>query len=177
MSAGALTTALQRMPDPRRALVWRDGLADWCEAASLPELWPSPSPAASAPAEDPVDALEQTVAVYRQLVLLVGGVIAAGITRALFRALVPPALDVVVEAGFAVAATGLLVFLSLTAYQLARRLDAPLPGAWALAIWIPGVNLIVLFLLSQKAQAWCTRHGIAVGLLGPYKGALDWMRG
>ena len=121
--------------------------------------------------------LEQTADTYRQLVLVVGALIAAGITRAFLTALLPPLLAILVEAAFGVVALGLFVFLSLTAYRLASRVDAGAPIAWALAVWLPLVNLAVLFALSQKSQTWCTRHGIAVGLLGPAKGSLDWMRG
>lgn len=71
---------------------------------------------------------------------------------------------------------GLLVALAFTAYKLTSLLDAGVPILWALAMFIPCVNLITLMVLSSKAQIWCQRYGIQVGLLGPTKESIEDLR-
>ena len=38
LSFDALTTALRRMAEPGKTLVWREGLGDWRPAGDVPEL-------------------------------------------------------------------------------------------------------------------------------------------
>lgn len=63
-----------------------------------------------------------------------------------------------------IAVTVALVFYS---YRTARSLHLSQPVLWALAMFVPGANLITLLALSAKSTAICREHGIAVGLLGP----------
>jgi hypothetical protein len=58
LSADALRAALVSMPDPRRVLVWGDGMPDWREAGQVADLArvlpPSPPVPPSAPLPSPV---------------------------------------------------------------------------------------------------------------------------
>lgn len=48
---------------------------------------------------------------------------------------------------------GILVVMVVTTYKLARLLGAGLPILWAIAMFIPCLNLLMLLVLSSKAQA------------------------
>ncbi|HEY4595077.1 MAG TPA: hypothetical protein VIJ02_01650, partial [Thermoanaerobaculia bacterium] len=63
-----------------------------------------------------------------------------------------------------------------TAYKLARRLGSGTPVLWAVAMFIPCINILTLLALSSKATSWCRRHGIKVGLLGPTKESIEEIR-
>ena len=55
VSLGELVTALAKMPEPRKTLVWRHGFPDWKPAAQVPEVSEElppplmPKPAAAPP--------------------------------------------------------------------------------------------------------------------------------
>jgi hypothetical protein len=57
--------------------------------------------------------------------------------------------------------------LTYYAYQTAKALGADIPVLWAVAMFIPCVNVITLLVLSSKAQAVCRANGIPVGFFGP----------
>jgi len=68
-------------------------------------------------------------------------------------------------AGLVVLAT--LVALTIYAYRTASALGGSVPILWAVAMFVPCLNIITLLVLSSKATAACRERGIAVGFLGP----------
>lgn len=64
-------------------------------------------------------------------------------------------------------ALALAVVLAVYGYRLARLLERSLPVLYAIGMFIPLVNLIVLLILSRASAAVCRRHGIGVGFFGP----------
>jgi hypothetical protein len=77
-----------------------------------------------------------------------------------------------VAAGFGFAAIGLAIFVAVFGYRIAKILDLAIPPLWAIGMFIPVVNLIVLLMLSRSATDACRRSGVRVGLLGPDGGDL-----
>jgi hypothetical protein len=71
---------------------------------------------------------------------------------------------------------GVLVATAVTAYQLTSAMGSGPPIAWAIAMFLPCVSIIVLLVLSSKAQSWCKRYGVKVGLLGPTKESIEELR-
>jgi hypothetical protein len=74
------------------------------------------------------------------------------------------------NAAIALAGLGVLVtacVLMVTGYRLARILGLGMPLVWAIGVYVPLINLIVLLSLSSKSQAVCHSHGVRVGLFGP----------
>lgn len=57
--------------------------------------------------------------------------------------------------------------LAVLGYQLAKILGLGVPFVWAIGMFVPLINLIVLLTLSRKSQAVCRSHGVRVGLFGP----------
>jgi hypothetical protein len=55
----------------------------------------------------------------------------------------------------------------VTVYRLMVVLEESPAALWAIAVLLPILNIIVLLVISAKAQAWCKRHGIQVGFFGP----------
>lgn len=117
---------------------------------------------------------ERVAILYRRIVLLIGGQLLGTV---LGQALAAAAGDTVL-----LALMGLLVLLgalvlgvlcAIATYQLMRELGSPVPWLWAIAIFIPCVSIIVLLVLSARAQAWCKERGIKVGLLGPTKESIE----
>ncbi len=43
-------------------------------------------------------------------------------------------------------------------------------------MFFPCLNFLVLLALSLVAQAWCKRHGIKVGFLGPTRKSIEELR-
>jgi uncharacterized protein DUF4339 len=178
-----LVRALSATPEPRRALVWREGLAEWQEAGTLPELadnLPPPTtsvaPGSYPPPEPvPFEDAENLARLYRRLVLLVGLQILGGfflLPSQLEPVQPPSALAVLIN-------LVLLVVVALTvvtAYKLTQTMRSGLPVLWAIAMLVPCVNIISLLALSSKAQTWCRRYGIKVGLLGPTKESIEEVR-
>jgi hypothetical protein len=70
----------------------------------------------------------------------------------------------------------LLVVIAVTAYKLTRHLGEGLPVLWAIAMFLPCINIIGLLVLSSKAQAWCRQYGIKVGFFGPTKESIEELR-
>jgi hypothetical protein len=73
------------------------------------------------------------------------------------------AVDVVGGIGLLVAA----YVLAVIGYRLAKILCLGAPFVWAIGMFVPLINLIVLLTLSRKSQAVCRSHGVRVGLFGP----------
>ena len=51
-----------------------------------------------------------------------------------------------------------------------------MPVLWAIAMFLPCINVISLLVLSAKAQAWCKQHGVKVGFFGPTKESIEELR-
>jgi len=62
-------------------------------------------------------------------------------------------------------ALGVAVFSIWCVYRLCKALEVG-PVLWIIAMFIPLVNLICLFVLNQKATTFLKAQGIKVGLLG-----------
>lgn len=168
-----LVKALLASPDPRRVPVWHEGMTGWQEAGSVPEIrdWlPPPMPSSV-----PLDDAEAIAKLYRRLVLLVGLQLLVGFLRVPFIA-AAPSQAALVAGVTALILLGVLVATAVTAYKLAGHLGGGAALAWAIAMFLPCINIIVLLVLSSKAQAWCHRYGIKVGLLGPTKQSIEELR-
>lgn len=120
---------------------------------------------------------EPIARLYRRLVVLVGlylilacfGRVSPGAIRDSTAALV---------VGLVVLVCGLWLLLELlwTARKLMSHLGARYPVLWALGMALPCVNILVLLGISSRANAWCARHNIEVGFLGPTKASLERLR-
>ncbi|HET9227287.1 MAG TPA: DUF4339 domain-containing protein [Thermoanaerobaculia bacterium] len=171
-----LVSAVLSAPAPHRVPVWNEGMAQWGSAGQVSEISQRlpPAPAGggwSAPLED----AEAIAKHYRRLVLLVGAQL---LLSGYFQGQGPE-----MSQGEAVLALillpvllGVTVYLVSTAYRLARYLDAGVPVLWAVAMFIPCLNIIMLLVLSSKAQAWCRQYGIKVGFFGPTKESIEEVR-
>jgi hypothetical protein len=120
------------------------------------------------------DEAEAIAKLYRRLVLLVGAQLLLGVLanmlslmRAVAGLLALLALPVTI---------GISIFIAVTAYKLSGRLQAGLPILWAIAMFIPCINILTLLALSSKATSWCRRHGIKVGFFGPTKESIEEIR-
>lgn len=178
-----LIRTLLGAPTPHSFLVWHEGLADWQEAGSIPEIRgslppPGPSPPSSGSAISPVplaDA-EAIARLYRRLVLLVGLQILISIPQLLLQKATPSLGVGLLALVILLVVIGILAATVVTTYKLARLLGAGLPVLWAIAMFVPCLNLLMLLVLSSRAQAWCQQYGIKVGLLGPTKESIEEVR-
>jgi hypothetical protein len=178
-----LVAALIAAPESRKVLVWREGLGEWREAGSVPEISGKlPPPRPPGLLQNPADRLaplaeaETTARLYRRLVLLVGFQILLGLVQAPLQAVAAQQGALAGVLVILIALMGLLVAISITAYNLSRHLGEGLPLLWAIAMFLPCINILVLLVLSSKAQAWCQRYGLKVGFLGPTKESIEELR-
>ncbi|HTG35579.1 MAG TPA: hypothetical protein VLB76_21875 [Thermoanaerobaculia bacterium] len=122
-----------------------------------------------------VENAEAIARLYRRLVLLVG-------VQLLFSFLRGPLVTAVPGVAVPMAVIMLLVLLgtavalAFTAYALTEHMGTGTPLLWAIAMFLPCINVISLLVLSSKAQAWCKQHGVKVGLLGPTKESIEELR-
>ena len=122
---------------------------------------------------------ERIAVLYRRVVLMVGAQLLGGfLGRTLgagAQAGESPALGIlsllVLLAAFAAGVAN-----AVFTYQLMGELGASVPWLWAIGIFIPCLSIIVLLVLSSRAQAWCKEHGIKVGLLGPTKESIEQLK-
>ncbi len=177
-----LLAALTTAPDPRRILVWHAGLTGWMAAGDLPELsqqLPPALPAYPVPQAPyrlvPVAEAEGIAKLYRRLVLLVGLQILLSFVQ-IPMSQVPEAQKALVGMVTLAVLLVVLVAIAVTAYQLTLLLDSGSPVLWAIAMFLPCINILVLLVLSSKAQDWCRRYGIKVGFFGPTKESIEALR-
>jgi hypothetical protein len=127
----------------------------------------------------PVKNAEITARLYRRLVLLVGMQILVGIAR-VPRVLLQGSSTVapLILVVFILVGLGVYVATAVTAYQLTRHLGAAQRSSifWAIAMFIPCINIVALLIISSQAQSWCRQHGIKVGLLGPTRQSIEDLR-
>lgn len=195
-----LVGALLSAPNSREVLVWREGMADWQPSGTVPEIQrklPSAMPSAPPPPMPPavpravppaaprvspqpasvavpIATAENVAKLYRRLVILVGLQLLFGVLRG--------PLIVATDASGAATAVLLLaavlylvvlVMIIVTAYRLAQNLGEGAPVLWAIMMFLPCINIIMLLVLSSRAQTWCRRYGIKVGLLGPTRESIE----
>jgi hypothetical protein len=209
----ALKAALVATPDPRRVLVWHEGMPDWGEAGLVGELarvLPPPSPpppplpspvvlAVPEPEENvdpcppraqpvawspgssflggqtPLHAIELAAGHYRALVLIVGAQILLGLSI-VFAGALPRDVAPIVSGLLSFVGLGLGIATLVVVYRLADEIDAGPPSLCLLLTIVPCVGLNALLVLSAKAQSWCKRQGIEVGLFGPTPASIERLR-
>jgi hypothetical protein len=171
VSLEEVVRVLLAAPDPRSVQVWRQGMLGWQPAGSVPEIsvrLPS-APSSVPPGAQrawPFDDAVKIAVLYRRLVLLVGLQLLLGFLRVPIATMPSQAAGVLALVFLAILLVVLSV-LAVTAYRLAGALGSGPPVLWAIGMFIPCVNIIVLLALSSSAQSWCRRYGIKVGFLGP----------
>jgi hypothetical protein len=184
VSREQLLAALLAAPDPGRVLVWHSGLADWREAGSVPEIsqeLPPPLPPSPLPLLPPqfqpvpIEEAEGIARLYRRLVLLVGLQLLLSLAQ-IPVSLAPAEQKPLFVVGVLVLLLGVLAAVAVTAYQLTLLLDAGSPTLWAIAMFLPCLNILMLLVLSAKAQDWCHRYGIKVGFFGPTQESIEELR-
>jgi hypothetical protein len=177
MDLETLVSALRRASAPHAVAVWREGMAQWRAAGDVPEISQRlPPPPVQSAGVVPFDDAEAIARLYRRLVLLVGAqILAGGFYQTLSESDMSQGMAMVALL-FSVGLLGISVAMVVTSYRLARYLGLGVPVLWAVAMFIPCINLLVLLLLSSKAQTWCQRYGIKVGFLGPTKESIEEVR-
>jgi hypothetical protein len=122
-----------------------------------------------------VENAEVIARLYRRLVLLVGVQLLFTFLRVPLVTAVP-ALAALMGLVVILVLLGTAVALAITAYSLTDHMGIGGPLLWAIAMFLPCVNVISLLVLSSKAQTWCRQYGIKVGLLGPTKESIEELR-
>jgi hypothetical protein len=175
-----LLAALPTLRDPHRVLVWNEGMTGWQQAGLVEELRSRLPPPLSSVAGTPelFTQAEAIVRYYRRLVLLVGLQILVPFVQAAF---VPFLSRRTSAVGFLpeillVGVFILSVALAVTAYQLVQCMGEGVPLVWAIAMFVPCVSIIMLLVLSGRAQTWCRRVGVKVGFLGPTRESIEELR-
>jgi hypothetical protein len=119
---------------------------------------------------------ERIAILYRRIVLLVGGQLAANfLGQALAISAQPANAPVLAYLGLAALVGSLVahVMCAIASYQLMRELGSPVPWLWAIAILVPCVSILLLLVVSLRTQAWCRERGIRVGLVGPTRESIE----
>jgi hypothetical protein len=171
---GELVAVVVAAPDPHSVHVWHEGWTDWQAAGAVPEISRRlPPPRPSGPPV-PFEQAEKIAKLYRRLVLLVGSQLLLG-----YFVLLPSGVGEPSTVGSLVALVGTLALLGITVamvattYRLAGQLEAGVPALWAAGMFLGCISIIVLLVLSHKAQVWCRQHGIKVGFFGPTKASIE----
>jgi hypothetical protein len=124
----------------------------------------------------PLDTAEAIAKLYRRLVLLVGLQILLGFFAQTLPAMGNSAVTGLLAIVVLIALLCTLAMLAVTAYKLTEHLGAGTPILWAIAMFLPCINIITLLVLSSKAQTWCRQYGIKVGFLGPTTESIEEVR-
>lgn len=118
-------------------------------------------------ADRSIDVSKLTVA-YRRLVVWFGAQLLVNCGSFGFRAFQEQSILVaLVQLAFAAAILVTVVALALYGFRTAQALGSPVAWLWAIAIFIPCINVLSLLALSSKATQACAARGIPVGFLGP----------
>jgi hypothetical protein len=110
---------------------------------------------------------------YRTLVLLVGAQLVLGIALQVFGAGSSAATTIVIV--LALLGLGLSVVMAVTVHRLMGVLGG-VPALWALGMFVPLLNIVLLLVVSAQSQAWCRKRGIQVGFLGPTPESIERLR-
>jgi uncharacterized membrane protein (DUF485 family) len=169
----SLVKVLLASSQPRRMKIWREGLADWQDAGLVPEVLAKlPPPVVTAnesqTASTTVTKAETVARLYSRLVALVG---AQYVLPPLFLAFAAPWVeDESVLAGAVVLLVaflfGVFGWIVTTSYSLMRAVESKSAVLRTLGMFVPLVNLLVLFGISSETNSWCKQHGIKVGFFG-----------
>jgi hypothetical protein len=124
----------------------------------------------------PIQDAEAVAKLYRRLVLLVGSQLVIGCLIRLPEATGPSEVATLFALVGLIVALVVLASLITTAYRLMKLLGAGSPTLWAIAMFIPCINVLVLLAISSRAQEWCKKYGIKVGFFGPTQESLDELR-
>jgi hypothetical protein len=175
--------ALLATPEPRLTRIWREGFADWQRAGAQPEFagklpprMPPGTPRSGLQRHDvtaPAGDARAVGSLYRRLVVLIGVQLIVGVAVRLIEREQPSTGEALIGLLGSLVALVIVGFVVVTAYRLMKHLGSKVPVLWALAMFIPLLNIIFLLVISSKAQAWCRTRGIRVGFLGPTKESLD----
>jgi hypothetical protein len=122
-----------------------------------------------------VENAEAIARLYRRLVLLVGLQLLLSFLRVPLMMAVPAAATPMAVIVLLVL-LGSAVALALTAYALTEQMGTGAPLLWAVAMFLPCINIISLLVLSSKSQTWCKQHGVKVGFFGPTKESIEELR-
>jgi GYF domain 2 len=134
----------------------------------------SPQPASAPVAPAFYKTAENVAKLYRRLVVLIGIQLLLGAFRMpLAVTMEPSGAAIALLLLLAVVYLVVLVMIISTTYRLAGQLGEGVPALWAAAMFLPCINIIMLLVLSSRAQTWCRRHGIKVGLLGPTRESIE----
>jgi len=184
-----LVAALRGFSDPAAIHVWRDGMPAWQPAGTVPDVAfrlapqvagvptapPMPAAAIEQNGEVPAAVVVAVASHYRRLVLLVGVLmLMGGALQA--STLAGPSGGAALALVVLLAALGVSIAMAVTVYRLMSLIDDGVPVLWAIATLLPIVSLLILLVISQKMQRWCRRRDIYVGLLGPAKASIEWVR-
>lgn len=105
---------------------------------------------------------------YRRLILWFGAQLILVFVVLLFSASSRPGAGVeVLLLAVRIGGLVILVALALYAYRTAAALGSSVAFVWAIAMFIPLVNLVALLALSANATRACRASGIPVGFFGP----------
>jgi hypothetical protein len=69
-----------------------------------------------------------------------------------------------------------LVMTPITGYRLLKRLEVDSPGRLAGLMYWPLFSLFSLFVIAGQARQWGQRRGVAMGVAGPTRHALERLR-
>lgn len=128
---------------------------------------PSPGKMHFDEANNPARSKLFRVAKYQRWVLLsvLANVVALTVLMLSFFQVIsmPPSAHVM----FGYAGLAITTLMIVSAFQLSNQFyrDA-IAVICALAMWLPGVSLIVLLIINQKATTYLKQQGIKVGLMG-----------
>ena len=176
LSTEDLIAALISTPEPRLTKVWREGLPDWERAGAFQELSGKLPPRIQADSRRPEvspsvrpDRERDVAQRYRRLVLLVGVQLLTQVPRLFVD---EPSSDPQIVVALVGVGLGFIagIVAAVTAYQLMKGLNSKVPALWAVGMFVPLINVLVLLSISSKAQAWCKERGIPVGFFGPKLG-------
>lgn len=99
---------------------------------------------------------------YRRLVLWFGAQLVAGVLS-----LVVPRVDGVQNPLITIVVLITVVALAYYGYRTAKAMGSSVGWLWAVAMFIPCLNVITLLVLSHRATKACRERGVPVGFLGP----------
>jgi hypothetical protein len=111
---------------------------------------------------------------YRSLVLLVGAQMVFGVVLQILAAS-GSVVAAMIALMLLLACLALAVAMAVTVYRLMGVLGG-VPALWAVGMFVPLLNILLLLIISSQAQTWCKERGIQVGFLGPTPESIQRLR-